>query len=252
MSRRRSCTACVKAKTRCIEPADSEPGEACVRCSKRSKQCDLGIAVSVTRRPRKQASREATHQAKSDGQEITKDDSTRSSTVSALIKRSSNADADSSQLSIAPRANPDSIASLPLPAVDDIWKPDSLSDTNILNLENTDPIGDLALDSFMGGFSGGNPDVMASPSSLTSFLNFDLPVVPLFDRRVFNKPSQGPLVSLIMRILRSYPYMMLRKASLPPFVHPLVFSWAEAGVGHPQQVGSTDPLTFELLPSQRG
>ncbi|KAL7931412.1 hypothetical protein V8C35DRAFT_310338 [Trichoderma chlorosporum] len=38
-----------------------------------------------------------------------------------------------------------------------------------------------------------------------------------------------------MQILRSYPFMMLQKAAMPPFINHLQFSWVESGVGPPQQ-----------------
>jgi hypothetical protein len=44
------------------------------------------------------------------------------------------------------------------------------------------------------------------------------------------------LVPLLLRILQSYPFMLLRKETFPPFVSPLLYSWAETGKAHPQQV----------------
>lgn len=61
-----------------------------------------------------------------------------------------------------------------------------------------------------------------------------MPARRLFQSRVFPKASHKPLVVLLTGILRSYPYMMLRRNSLPPFVHSFIFSQAEQGVGKPQ------------------
>jgi hypothetical protein len=133
---------------------------------------------------------------------------------------------------------PYSETSVALSTVQDVWKSGSLTDPDALNFDDdTTPVDDMGMDVFMAFFDGQVSNVPSSPSPW----DFDLPLVPLFGHRNFNKPFHSHLVSLIMRILKSYPYMMLHKATLPPFVHPLVFSWAQSGVGHPQQVGSSFP-----------
>jgi hypothetical protein len=65
---------------------------------------------------------------------------------------------------------------------------------------------------------------------------WNVPGPLLFQPRTFSKPSQGPLVLLALQILRSYPFMILKKAAPPPFINPLQISWAETGVGPRQQV----------------
>ncbi|KAL0938219.1 uncharacterized protein CTRU02_207950 [Colletotrichum truncatum] len=43
------------------------------------------------------------------------------------------------------------------------------------------------------------------------------------------------LVPLLLRILQSYPFMLLRKETFPPFMNPLLYSWAESGKTPSQQ-----------------
>ncbi|KAH7324431.1 hypothetical protein B0I35DRAFT_424159 [Stachybotrys elegans] len=42
------------------------------------------------------------------------------------------------------------------------------------------------------------------------------------------------LSSILIRILQSYPLMLLRRETFPPFVSPLLYSWAETGQTPPQ------------------
>jgi hypothetical protein len=61
----------------------------------------------------------------------------------------------------------------------------------------------------------------------------------LFITRGFTRPDHISLVSLALRILRSYPSMLLRQGTLPPFMNPLLFPRAQGGEGnHSQKVRS--------------
>lgn len=94
----------------------------------------------------------------------------------------------------------------------------------------------------------GAPDMSTSDTASLTPWTFQLSAPVLFDKRPFPRPKHSPLVSLVMRILRSYPSMMLRKAALPPFIHPLLFSWAEAGIGPSHEVGPQQlPLRVRAL-----
>jgi hypothetical protein len=60
----------------------------------------------------------------------------------------------------------------------------------------------------------------------------------LFTTRAFVRPDHVSLVSLAMRILRSYPSMMLISGRLPPFINRPSCPWAQPGErNQPQQVG---------------
>ncbi|EHK41635.1 hypothetical protein TRIATDRAFT_321815 [Trichoderma atroviride IMI 206040] len=72
-------------------------------------------------------------------------------------------------------------------------------------------------------------------NAISAYRPWDVSGPSLFAPRTFSKPSQGPLVLLALQILRSYPFMILQKAALPPFINPLQASWAETGVGPRQQ-----------------
>ncbi|PTB45984.1 hypothetical protein M441DRAFT_63300 [Trichoderma asperellum CBS 433.97] len=80
---------------------------------------------------------------------------------------------------------------------------------------------------------GEEPCIVGSGISALTPWDFSGPL--LFKRRTFSKPNQGPLVSLALQILRSYPFMILRKAALPPFINPMQVSWAETRIGPRQQ-----------------
>lgn len=79
-------------------------------------------------------------------------------------------------------------------------------------------------------------DVLMEGPSVPSPWTQQLSVLSLFNTRAFTKSNQAPLMSLAMRILRSYPFMMLQKGMGSPFMSPLLYSWAEAGDSPPPQV----------------
>lgn len=95
------------------------------------------------------------------------------------------------------------------------------------------PFGDQSIDSLLYPFSG---EPSMAETGISTLIPWDLSGPSLFAHRTFPRPSQVPLVSLAKQILRSYPFMMLQKAALPPFISRFQPSWAETGVGPPQQV----------------
>ncbi|KAJ2977656.1 hypothetical protein NQ176_g4250 [Zarea fungicola] len=123
--------------------------------------------------------------------------------------------------------------------IDSVTTQPSSSGTWDLNFEDIDP---LAVDAAFAEPQFSDP-MMATLADETYMMQ-DPDLVPwmprmparrLFQSRAFPKASHKPLVVLLTGILRSYPYMMLRRNSLPPFVHSFIFSHAENGVGKPQQ-----------------
>ncbi|KAJ6438390.1 proteasome subunit alpha [Purpureocillium lavendulum] len=110
--------------------------------------------------------------------------------------------------------------------------------------------GSQAID-IMDLFNSSSDVLTADPTSLTSW-TLQLTGPALFDRRPFPRPKHGPLASLVMRMLRSYPFMMLRKAALPPFIHPLLFTWAEAGAGPSQEALINCVGLVDLFKSRKG
>lgn len=66
-------------------------------------------------------------------------------------------------------------------------------------------------------------------SDMPSALDFSIPPTPRIDTRSLvlkSKPKAGPhrVVMLILHTLKSYPQMMLRHGTLPPFIHPHLVS----------------------------
>jgi hypothetical protein len=223
-SRRRSCAACVRAKIRCIVPDDTI-SEACVRCRERSAQCEFVVTARRKEESRGGDAGSAPSAAHSTGK---KSEPQGSITSQALVRGSSRS--TNLKTSGFPQASPTSTASLGW-STEDIWDA-GLKDIDVFGLE-TPLFGDQSIDSLLYSFSEEPSMIENGISTLTPW---DLSGPSLFERRTFPKPNQGPLISLAMQILRSYPLMMLQKAALPPFISPLQFSWAETGVGPPQQV----------------
>jgi hypothetical protein len=77
------------------------------------------------------------------------------------------------------------------------------------------------------------PNLRKSPSMPRSLDSFGS---DSFGLRTFSEPSQTPMATLLVRTLRSYTFKMLGKETLPPFMSPLLYSWAEVGEGPHQQV----------------
>jgi hypothetical protein len=189
-SRRRSCAACVCAKTRCIVPDDGS-SEACLRCRERNAECEFAVAPK---------SRTAHSGAK-------KSDAHGSTTSLALGRRSS--------LGLLTEHSWDA----------------GFGDVDMSGFE-VPLFGNQGFDSLLYPFSEQPSLVESGMSTLTPW---DLYCPSLFEHRTFPRPDQAPLVSLAKQILRSYPFMMLQKAALPPFISRFQPSWAETEEGPSQQ-----------------
>ncbi|KAK9343157.1 hypothetical protein V1522DRAFT_414159 [Lipomyces starkeyi] len=223
ISRRRSCAACVRAKTRCIVPDDTS-SEACVRCRERSVECEFAVAARRKGESRGGDMGSAPSAAHSMGKKSEPHGSTTSLTRARGSNRSTNL-----KTSAFPQTSPNSAASLGWSA-EDIWDA-GLRVLDMFGLE-TPLFSDQSIDSLLYPFSEEPSMIENGISTLTPW---DLSGPSLFEHRTFPRPNHGPLVSLAMQILRSYPFMMLQKAALPPFISPLQSSWAETGVGPTQQ-----------------
>jgi hypothetical protein len=210
----------VQAKTRCLRPADTSV-EACVRCNERGAQCEFD-APARRHRVSRQGDLGSTPGVDPPG---AKDSEIL--TIARPSNRTGNV-----QLSTFPQTYPDIAAPLRRSA-DNIWETD-FGEIDPLGLEST-LVENQGIDSLLSAFSG-VPDTIAIGTPSLAPWTLQLSGPSLFKYRAFTRPSQGPLVSLAMQILRSYPFMILRKAALPPFISPLLFSWAETGVGPPQRV----------------
>lgn len=131
--------------------------------------------------------------------------------------------------SIFPLASPDFAATLEW-STEENWDT-ILRDSDMFGLEI--PLGHQSAHSLLYPF---NEEHSVLENSISPLALGDLSGPSLFEHRIFPRPNQGPLVSLAMRILRSYPFMMLQKAALPPFISHLQSNWVETAVGPAQQV----------------
>lgn len=157
-----------------------------------------------------------------------------SSTALTLARRPSRS--SNLQVSTFPQTYPDIAAPLSRRSEDiNIWDADFFGEIDPLGLESRS-VENQSIDSLLNAFSGAPSDMLVTGTSSLTPWTLQLSGPSPFESRAFTRPSEGPLVSLAMRILRSYPFMMLRKAALPPFISPVLFSWAETGMGPPQQV----------------
>lgn len=70
---------------------------------------------------------------------------------------------------------------------------------------------------------------LSTKSTPPSPWNYQPSNAPLFTPRAFKRRDHLVLVSVAMRVLRSYPSMITTKGSLPPFINPTSYSWAQSG-----------------------
>ncbi|KAK9489003.1 hypothetical protein V1508DRAFT_136431, partial [Lipomyces doorenjongii] len=195
--------------------------EACVRCRERSVECEFAVAARRKGESRGGDMGSAPSAAHSMGKKY---GSTTSLTRARGSSRSTNL-----KTSAFPQTSPNSAASLGWSA-EDIWDA-GLRVLDMFGLE-TPLFSDQSIDSLLYPFSE-EPSMIEN--GISTLPPWDLSGPSLFEHRTFPRPNHGPMVSLAMQILRSYPFMMLQKAALPPFISPLQSSWAETGVGPTQQ-----------------
>lgn len=238
VSRRRSCIACIHAKTRCTWVANKIQ-ETCIRCNKRGAKCEYDTAAQQHRIASQDDLHSTSSVALHGGRDI------QENTTSSILTRRSNP-AENLLAITSAQSYENTVAPLG-PSIDANWDA-GFGEIDILGLENI-LVGNQDIN-FMSSASSKLSDMLVTATSSAVPLIRQLTSPSLFNTRAFTKPGQAPLLSLAMRILRSYPFMILQKGNLPPFMSPLISSWAETGTVPPQQVRF--PLLHIIYAHSRG
>lgn len=211
-SRKKSCAACIRAKTRC---AWSNEGnlEKCIRCNARSVDCEYEPS---SRRPQRTEKGSNTTLSNPKPQEI-QDETSYSAEdldLSAPTEEDESIDTPLDYSQHKQRTHT-------------IGEIDSLAFQYTMMQNGDIHIGDdIYLD--QEDLVDGKPS-LAKLSKKTINRN-------LFSPIAFTKPGHASIVTVATRILRSYPFMMLQNRTLPPFIHPSILSETYAPKGS-QQVG---------------
>lgn len=87
-------------------------------------------------------------------------------------------------------------------------------------------------------------------SSIPASLAYQDPS-PLFERRKFSEPELELTGDLALHILRSYPYMMANRDSVPPFIHPKYEYLSEDNTTNPSPLNAALKLAKMLLQGRR-
>lgn len=201
---------------------EGSSSEACIRCRDRSAECELAVAAQ---RAEESRGNDVSNTTCSVGKSSEPHGSPTTLALARGSARSTNL-----ETTAYPQGSPNSSASLGW-SLEDTW------DTGLGGLNMS--VFEIPLDVELGIEPLVIPwseELCVIESGISALTPWDLSGPSLFEPRTFSKPNQGPLVLLVLQILRSYPFMMLRKAALPPFINPLQASWAETGVGPRQQV----------------
>ncbi|KAI0449547.1 hypothetical protein F5B21DRAFT_44528 [Xylaria acuta] len=214
-SRRRSCTACVRAKARCIWPADDNI-VACIRCNKRNAACEYDTAA-IRRKVKGQASEDTV--SATPVQERPNADVQGSSTALVSSRHSSQNETTS--------FDPDNESYLYFENMAELVFPDDLEHT----LEDLEPVPYHGISS-MSLACAKLVYLSSTQSSPPAPWIYQPLNTSHFTIRAFTRPDHVVLVSLAMRVLRSYPFMLTTKGSLPPFINPSSYSWAQSGGDH--------------------
>lgn len=215
-SRRRSCVACVRAKTRCTWLA-STGLKTCTRCSDRGTRCEYDKGS----RP---------HQV------FGRDDSDSQSSTASSSNFPGRAESAAEDLqAITPpqtyQRSPETFDA----SLDTSWDL-SLEEINALDLVG-EAVGKQAVLPANSTLDALSDTLVTGISSLeTARLRFMTPYA--FKFRAVARQSHAPLVSLATRMLRSYPFMILEDGGFPPFLNPQMYFWAKAGKGPLQEVSS--------------
>ncbi|KAJ2995158.1 hypothetical protein NUW58_g1355 [Xylaria curta] len=207
-SRRRSCAACVRAKARCRWPADIGLG-ACIRCKKRNAPCEYDTTDTPSKVP---------------------DQAGEGVALDIPIQEEPNAPIQESSVALVSTRIPDN--ELNASELEFLGSLDVTLDDLGLGAEQI-PHQQFKSMSLACRSLAGLPTATLGPLSPWAYQRLD---ISLFTTRAFTKPAHVALVSLAMRLLRSYPSMMLTKGTPLPFVHSSSYSWAQPGEGyHPRQ-----------------
>lgn len=217
IARRRSCIHCIRSKVRCRpSPPDSETNGSCARCDSRGLGCDFVTQVETI--PRLDSGPYAS---------VTTD--------SATIKTNSRQSPPAS----APRLSSD--GAITLSGANSAADDDSISREFISDrLWDLDYPGAADLTADWDAYG----DMLGSTSSapdLSHVFAPSLSMVPAtvatdFNARPVAQSGNSAMVHLLRRILQTYPYRLLRKETFPPFICPMLYTWAEAKRGPALQV----------------
>ncbi|KAI0858829.1 hypothetical protein F4860DRAFT_287047 [Xylaria cubensis] len=216
-SRKRSCAACVRAKTRCIWPADNSI-DACARCNKRNVACEYDTAA-MRHKMRNETSRDTVSTANS---------------VIPIQERTITNVQESSTILVSVRGSQNETALLDPDDENNLYLEEGAELPSLDNFDIT--LEDLGVGIEPVSYEG----ISAMPLACTSVANlsttrpptpwtYQPSNTPLFTTRPFTRPDHVALASLALRVLRSYPSMMTTKRSLPPFINPSSCSWAQPG-----------------------
>ncbi|KAI3327335.1 hypothetical protein HD806DRAFT_486756 [Xylariaceae sp. AK1471] len=225
-SRRRSCAACIRAKTRCVWSADVSL-DACTRCNKRGAKCEHDIAIM----------RLGTSNQAVDG-----------SKPATPVQEGPGADVQESSTALVLNESLAHNQNISVSESGQIYQ--YMADANHLSLEdnlyiNFDEIPALGLDieimryqetNLMSAACSKLADIAITGTSYPTPWAYQPSNTSLFTTRAFIRPDHVSSVSLAMRILRSYPSMMLVRGRLPPFINRPSCPWAQPSESHhPQQ-----------------
>ncbi|KAI1862819.1 uncharacterized protein JN550_009966 [Neoarthrinium moseri] len=218
--RRKSCLACIRAKTRC-SLAENAGQKACLRCTERGIGCEGNSAAQqhvVTR---------STDGGGRSVQALGALDPVVWADTTSTILDGSDVSLDIAQISsLAPVSDEIATNTAQIELPDWTFDPALLEPFEV-NHQLPDPTATSnALDYTSRLFSfSTNPSIsraLQAPSTS-------------FSLRTANNLTQRSLGSLMLRILRRYPFMLLRKETFPPFVNPLLYSGLETAEGLPEQ-----------------
>lgn len=221
-SRKRSCAACVRAKTRCTWSADTSL-DTCIRCNKRGAKCEYdtavrrnGILIPGDSDPTSVAT------TFDGGQDSDIQGSLTTSILTQKLVHPKNV-----QLSIPTQTYQGTSTAAPFGLLLSGNWDTGLREVNMPGFGDPELLGiqDIEYMKAWGIMStGASPSVPCSrPLSSPSHFNTR-----------FTKPDHVPLVSLAVRILRSYTSMIVPNGILPPFLSPWLYS-STATSGVPSQ-----------------
>lgn len=235
-SRKRSCVACVHAKTRCAWPADTSL-DACVRCNKRGVKCEYDTAVR--RHGVLSLGESSAATALDEGRDLL-DIEDRPTTSNLAQQITYVNDVNDLQVGMPTRAYRETNEEAPFGLLLDGNWDTGLREANILGFSDPELLETQDIECM-----GACGMISTELSPLVPFPRL-LPSISLFNSRVFIKPDHIPLVSLAKRILRSYTSMIVPKGVLPPFMSPWLYSSTETS-GVPSQQVSCSILFAAVL-----
>ncbi|KAI0551770.1 hypothetical protein F4679DRAFT_124205 [Xylaria curta] len=220
-SRKRSCAACVRAKTRCIWPADNST-DACARCNKRNITCEYDTVI-MRHKMMNKSSRDTVSVATSviPIQEGPIANVQESSTTVVSVRGASQNETTSLDQNNENYLYLGETAELPFLDGIDV----ALEELGV----GVEPVPYEGISAMpLACTNAAHLSTTRPPTPLT----YQPSNTPLFTTRPFTRPDHVALVSLAMRVLGSYPSMMTTKGSLPPFINPSSYSWAHSGGDH--------------------